>query len=287
MNWRDPEALGPSPLGGGLQLAMPSWTRAVRAIVLANGIVFAALFVTFLALPAGTDRETIAAIDGLLGLQAARWVAWFPFLPVWQLGTWAFVHSVYGIWHILGNMLFLFFLGTMLEELIGTRRFLAAYFSAILVSGLATLATGFFLHPEIPTVGASGAVLCVVVAMAALRPHVRVIFILFPITLRTLAILYVALDLFGLLLSLKGAGTNVAHFAHLSGAAWGFLLARQGWIWRDPVQVVGEWRAGREAERARDDEARLDELLAKINRGGIGSLSAGERAFLKRVSKRR
>ena len=189
--------------------------------------------------------------------------------------------------HIVGNMLFLYFLGTMLEALIGGRRFLAVYFSALLISGIATLGVGLLGRQGIPTIGASGAVLCIVVAMAVLRPSTRIIFLLFPITLRTLAVLYVSVDVFFLLMSLKGGSSNVAHLAHLSGAAWGFLLARQGWIWRDPVRDVSDWKDARREQREQDDKGRLDEILAKINREGIGSLTSGEKAVLKRSSKRR
>ena len=269
-------------MGGGAQFAMPSMTPAVKTLIIANALIFAALYaVSFF------GGQVVYAVETVLGIYPQHWVDWLPFAPVWQLVTWGFLHSTDNPMHILGNMLFLYFLGTMLEGVIGTRRLFAVYFSALLVSGIATLGTGLFMNPDIPTVGASGAVLCVVVAMAVLRPQTRIIFILFPITLRTLAIIYVSFDVFGLLQSLKGAETNVAHFAHLSGAAWGFLIARQGWIWRDPVQQVSEWRAAREEKQSIDDEVRLDELLAKINRSGIGSLTAGEKAFLKRTSKRR
>lgn len=285
-NWRDPEPEPPrGPSGGGVQMSMPPWTPMVKRLMILNGIIFAASFLAYLLSPGNAAWITIA---DLFGIQPALWVDWFPLVPVWQLISWGFLHSVSDPFHIVGNMLFLFFLGSMLETLIGGRRFLAVYVSALLVSGLATLSVGVLTGETRPTLGASGAVLCIVVAMAVLRPHRRIIFLLFPITLRTLALIYVGADLFFALLSLKGAdASNVARLAHLVGAGWGFVLARQGWIWRDPVEEVAQWKEERDARREQDDEHRLDELLDRINREGIGSLSSSERAFLKRVSKRR
>jgi hypothetical protein len=130
-------------------------------------------------------------------------------------------------------------------------------------------------------------VLAVVCAMATMRPMMRLIFIIVPLTLRTVALIYVALDLFGALMELKGQGGGVAHFAHLSGALFGYVAAKRGWVWRDPVQEVDAWRERRAEEREASDEDRLDELLVKIKREGIHALSARERDFLKRVSGKR
>jgi len=275
---------GPGPGGGAdLQLAMPPLTPDVRKLVIANAVVFLASF--FLSFFPG-EAGWVFLRDGF-GLNPPLWADWFPFLPVWQLVSWGFLHSVDDPFHILRNMLFLYFLGTMLEEIVGGRRFFVAYVGALLFSGLVTLVTGLVSGTPWPTIGASGAVLAVVVATAVLRPDTRVIFILFPITLKTLALVYVGLDLFSALASLRGdVVSNVSNVAHLSGAAFGFVLVKKGWIWRDPVEALQARRAERDAEREAADTERLDEVLEKINRDGIHSLSSAERAFLKRVSKR-
>ncbi len=264
-----------------MQFAMPAMTPAVKLIVLINAVAFLVTFAIFLA-----KTEAWLALRDVLGLSPAHWIQWAPILPFWQLLSYGFLHDPSRLMHILMNMLFLYFLGTMLEATVGARRFLTLYLSAIVVAGAAMLVTGLFQHDPLPTIGASGGVLAVVVAMAVLRPKTRVIFLIFPITLKTLAILYVGLDVFGALMELKGQGGGVAHMAHLSGAAWGFLLARRGWIWQDPFQGLQRWQALRVEEKERDSERRLDELLAKIHREGIQSLSVRERAFLKRTSKR-
>ncbi len=300
-SWEDPPPPrgGRGGGGGAPQFAMPTMTPGVRALVFTNAAVFIGMFL--LSIPAATEPVK----DGLVrwfGIAPGTWREWFPLLPVWQIVTWGFLHSVVDPMHILMNMLMLYFLGTMLEGIIGTQRFLVTYVSALLVSGTVVLVTGLLAGPDtglaelglpvasqyIPTIGASGAVFCVVIAMAMLRPTTRVIFILFPITLRTLAIMYVGLNLFQLAQSFKGGmASNVSYSAHLAGAAWGFLLVKKGWVWRDPVQAFGSWRAGRRSSQEQGDEERLDTLLRKINREGIHALSAREKAFLKRASKRR
>ena len=277
---------------------MPRMTPGVRALVYANAAVFVFCFLLDF-IPLGSD-SVAGGVTRWFGISPGMWKAWFPLVPFWQLLSWGFLHSVTDPMHILMNMLMLYFLGTMLEEIIGTRRFLVAYVSTLLVSGAVVLITGLIVGPidalvELPvwrqyppTLGASGAVFCVVVAMAMLRPTTRIIFILFPITLRTLAILYVGLNVFQALSDFKGGGmaSNVSYSAHLAGAAWGFLLVKRGMIWKDPLEAVDAWKAKRSEVRATLDEGRLDALLGKINREGIHSLSASEKAFLKRASKR-
>ena len=298
-SWQDPpEHRGAGGGGGQMQYAMPPLTRAVKLILIANAAVFLVSLLFYV--PAGT-REMAFAFQRVFGISPGQWIAWFPFLPVWQIFTWGFLHSIDQPTHILFNMLFLYFLGTMLEGIIGSRRFLVTYVSALLVSGAATLLVGLFfgqsealvnaglpLEGQYPTtLGASGAVFAVVVAMAVLRPTTRVIFIIFPITLRTLAIIYVGLNAYSMVLQFTGANSNVAYLAHLTGAAWGYALVKRGWIWRDPFESLEAWRVRNREKNAVADEELLDQLLKKINREGIHSLSAREKAFLKRASKGR
>ena len=218
-------------------------------------------------------------------LSPGQWKGWFPFVPLWQLVTYAFLHA--DVMHVLMNMLLLYFLGTMLEAVIGSRRFLAFYLISVVVAGFAQLSLGLATGASGQILGASGGVLAVVCATATLRPTTRVIFILFPITLKTLALIYVGLDVYRLILEFKGAPSGVASFAHLTGAAIGYFGVRRGWIWRDPVAKLAEVRERRAEESAVDDQRRLDELLDRIHREGIGSLSSREKAFLKRMSKSR
>lgn len=115
-----------------------------------------------------------------------------------------------------------------------------------------------------------------------------VLFIVIPLKLWVLAAILVAKDAFFFLSELQGGGTTgVAHSIHLAGAAYGFLAVRRRWLWSDPLAALERKRAVANMERELSDEARMDQLMAKISREGIGSLTRGERAFMKRQSERK
>lgn len=274
-SWEDP------PASGGVSLGLPRLTPVVKALLIAN----IALFVLQVVVLEGWFQGAYEFSIEAFALVPERWRAGFPLVPLWQLVSYGFLHG--GPEHLLFNMLFLFFLGTMLEGEIGGRRFLVFYLLSIALAGAAQLSLGLALGQTAPIVGASGGVLAIVCAMATLRPHLRMIFIVVPMTLRTMALIYLALELFRAVMELKGQVSNVATFAHLSGALFGYLAVKRSWIWRDPLAEVEVWREQRAEARAAGDEERLDALLQKINREGIHALSSAEKAFLKRVSQRK
>jgi len=267
----------PDPRGGGMGLAVPSMTPAVKVLVIANVAIYLVLWLM------GEETETYRRTLDIFALSPGVWKDWFPFVPLWQLVTYGFLHDSPS--HVLFNMLGVYFLGTMLEGVIGTRRFAAFYLVAIVLAGFMQLMVGMI--NEAPILGASGAVLAIVCAMATMRPATMIIFFFVPMTLKTFALIYVAMDLLGLVYELRYGGGGVAHVAHLTGAALGYAAVRTSWIWRDPVAVVAAARARRAGETDAQNRERLDSLLAKIAREGIGSLSGREKAFLKRMSKRR
>jgi membrane associated rhomboid family serine protease len=138
-----------------------------------------------------------------------------------------------------------------------------------------------------PAIGASGACLAVTVAMAMLRPNAIVYLLVFPVRLKYVAGVLVLFDVLQVLARFMGAeGDGKAVYAHLGGALYGFLAVRFGWIHRDPVATFQRRReVQREVTRVSDD-ARMDQLLARIKRDGLGTLSNAEREFLKRQSER-
>ena len=109
------------------------------------------------------------------------------------------------------------------------------------------------------------------------------IFLFFPITLKTLAMILVGLDLYRLLVG----STGVAWLVHLTGATYGFFGVRKGLLWKDPADAWEQHRVEQRAQAEESEEQRLDSLLEKIHKEGMHSLSKREKAFLKRVSSRR
>ena len=264
----------------GPRIGMPHLTPAVKLLLQIN---VAAFLVFWLAVSVAGSTTAQYLYTDVLGLNPGTWRAWFPFVPIWQLGTYSFLHDVGSPFHVLWNMLMLYFFGTMLEGVIGSRRFFAVYFAAALIGGVVQLGVQLATGSSFFTVGASGAILAVVVAMAVLEPHQTVLFLFIPVTLRIMALIMVGIDVFSLLSRSQG-GTAVV--VHLAGAAYGFVAARRRWIWKDPVAALEERRSEAREEQQVHDEQRLDELLARIHREGMGSLTNKEREFLRRVSGR-
>jgi membrane associated rhomboid family serine protease len=271
------------------QLAMPRWTPMVRRLILLQSGLFLACFALYLA-----REDWLEALLLQLGLDPSRFDG-STWPPLWQLVTYGFLHSVTQITHILFNMLTLFFFGTQLEERFGSRAFLFHYMAAQLAGAALFLLTTWIFGIQPLLIGASGACYGIMFAVATLFPHRQVIFILFPMTLRTLALVLLGMTVFLGLLDLKhGASGGVSHATHLGGLAYGWWAARRGWLSFDPGAVLERRRAAREAERAVNeslrseaDAARMDQLLEKIHREGMAQLTPAEKDFLRRASQRR
>ncbi len=264
--------------GGGL--ALPALTPVVKLLLIVNLGVFLALYFTFTASPTAAGSAI-----GWLGVSAGTWFEGPVYLPMWQLFTYGWLHDVHGFGHILWNMLQLYFFGTLLESLLGGRRFLALYIGGLLAAGLASLLLGLTLGTG-TVIGASGAILAVLVALATMQPNTPVILLFIPVPLKWLAIGLVAIDAFGLFQEIIGRSSGTAHGAHLAGAVLGFVAVRRHWVWIDPVEALERRKRRRESARQVDDERRLDALLARIHREGIDALDSADREFLKRMSKR-
>jgi membrane associated rhomboid family serine protease len=161
------------------------------------------------------------------------------------------------------------------------------YLTSIALGGLVHLIVTLAMQDSVSVVGASGGILFLIIAIATMRPHSMVIFILFPIRMRTLALILVGLDLMRLVYAISGHGGDVAFLVHLTGAAFGYVAVKAGWIWFDPVSAWQTRRAHKVVEEAEQDEQRLDRLLQQIHDRGIGSLTGREREFLKRMSSRK
>jgi membrane associated rhomboid family serine protease len=271
-------------LDSGPQFAVPRMMSVTRALLWINGILGAVFFVAMLW---ASSASVAGPVFRVLSLAPAMWRENSPWVPVWQLASYSFLHSTSDLSHVLFNMLALYFFGGELEGIVGSRRFFSLYMTSVVLGAVVQLIVALAIGEYIPVVGASGGVLFAIVAIATLRPHARVIFILFPISMRTLALILVGYDVVRLLLASSGHGGDVAFLVHLTGAAFGFVAVKAGWIWFDPLSAWQKRRADKVVEDAEQDEQRLDRLLQQIHDRGIGSLSGREREFLKRMSSRK
>ena len=171
-----------------------------------------------------------------------------PLFRWWQPLTHMFMHG--GWWHILFNMYTLVMFGMVVERALGTKKFLILYFvtgfgAVALHTGVEWLQVGRLASVadaaaysdllRTPMVGASGAIYGVLVAFAMLYPEARMTLIFPPFTLdaKWMVAIFIGLEL---LTGITGSQVGIAHFAHLGGALFGFLLV---WYWRKRGEL---WR---------------------------------------------
>ncbi len=138
----------------------------------------------------------------------------------WQIFSYMFVHS--GIWHLLFNMLGLFFFGVQLERRIGSNEFLLFYLLSGTLAGVLSLLvywlTGAYY---VWLVGASGAVFAVLLAYATYYPRSTIlIFGIIPVKAPVLIVGYAAIEIFSMFSRNQG---NVAHLTHLAGFGFAYL----------------------------------------------------------------
>lgn len=271
------DAPGPMP-----QFAFPRLTSAVKTLLIMLAAIQLVMFALYM-----QSTPTYLRILQVLWLDPSAWSESFPLVPVWQLATYGLLHDVQGLGHLLGNLMILYFMGTMLEEELGRRRFLWTYAGAQLAGALLYLVAAWLGMPSGAALGASGACYGVMIAAATLFPERRVYLLIFPIKLRWLAIGILVLTLYAALVQMKGVQDGTAHLIHLGGIAYGFLAVRTGLVRKDPVEILERRRAVAQVERATSDAQHVDQLLEKIARQGIGSLSKSEREFLKKASSRK
>jgi membrane associated rhomboid family serine protease len=159
----------------------------------------------------------------------------------WQVFTYMFLHSSQSIMHILYNMFALWMFGSTLENLWGPKRFLLFYlicgvgaafvnmgamavdvakWNELLMSGVISKPE-YYMKLNTPTVGASGAVMGIIAAFAYTFPNKEIFVFLFPVKAKWLLLGMVLLDLFG---GFSNQQSNIAHFAHLGGAAFGIII---------------------------------------------------------------
>ena len=106
-------------------------------------------------------------------------------LKVWTVISYSFLHSTAGFFHIFGNMIGLFFIGRIIEPLIGEERFLGLYLGGALVGGLVYLF--FHFGDSNPVIGASAAVMTILTLFCLLypeRPITLLLFFILPITVK-------------------------------------------------------------------------------------------------------
>ena len=160
-----------------------------------------------------------------------------PFFRWWQPVTHMFMHG--GFWHIFLNMWCLLMFGSALERSIGSKKFVLFYFvaglGAVAVHTLVQYLQGPILN--VPTLGASGAIYGIQIGYAMLYPNDIWTLVFPPVSLKAkwFVLIFIAIELFT---GITGTADGVAHFAHLGGALFGFLLML---YWKKTGKVYSRW----------------------------------------------
>lgn len=197
----------------------PKTPPAVQNLLIANCVVFLAM--TLL------NEERIYELFALFPVPS-RW------FEIWQPVTYMFMHG--DLSHLFFNMFALWMFGRGLEQELGTKRFLIYYLVCGIGAGLVQLGMAqidLMRLPETslayqqylwtPTVGASGAVFGLLLAFGMLHPNATIMLLIPPIPMKAkwFVIIYGLLELF---FGVSGRMDSVAHFAHIGGMFWGWLL---------------------------------------------------------------
>ena len=230
----------------------------------------------------------------------------------WQLLTYGFLHDGPSLefpggavdpWHLVGNMLMLWFFGREVEAILGRAEFVRFYCVAIVIAGITWLVAAQFGGQGGRLVGASGGVMAVLALFIWYFPNQTVYLMgVLEVPVWALGLLYVVMDFGG---AFGGRGDKVAHLAHLGGAAFGILYAWRSWNLAALTELPGRLlharprvrvfnpqddSRGHRASTGDDGDERLqeevDRILAKISRVGEAGLTASERDTLTRASRR-
>lgn len=298
MSWRerpysqeeDYSGNSPGGFGGfGRQDGVRSWFgglpapgKAVKALLIANIAMFILCKVT------GGELGVVYRSLALYVEDVTRR------FQIWRLFTFSYLHDQQELFHILFNMIGLYFLGVMLENRWGSLKTFLFYtagslvgvFLYLLLSIIGWLPSGI-AGRQVSLVGASGGVLAMMGACAALFPSVRIILVFFPVPIRLACVIFVLIYTWNLAHQGYNAGGDACH---LAGLAFGIYFGYRGEKW---FRILDDWQAGRgrrqwEAKRreALQTEERVDAILEKVRREGIQSLTRGEKRTLEEATRR-
>lgn len=231
----------------------------------------------------------------------------------WTLITHMFVHDMSQVWHILGNMIWLWSFGYILQDLTGNRQVIPLFLYGALAGALGYMAAYNLIPPLKEHIvysqafGASAGIMAIAIGATTLAPNYRIFQMLnggIPIWIIT--VLYLIIDLATIPESNPGG-----HIAHITGGLMGFLymaMLQRGKDWGSWMNNLYDWtnnlfdpdkpKKGKSVKSQLFYKAtvqpykktptvtqqRIDEILDKINQKGYHSLTEDEKEILKRAS---
>lgn len=290
MAWQDrPYAYGDSQSGGRFGgFALPPAGRYVKRIIGICVIIWVAQLV--FDRPSPGSLGNWGPMSQWLGATANGW--W----QLWRYITFQFLHDTNSPWHIILNMLGLYFLGSPLEAKYGSKRFLTFYLVCGALAGVAYVVIGLITGlRDVPIVGASGGIFAIMLADAVFFPTFQIIFLFFPVPIRLAAIIIFAIMGFTIFGSANAAFrgehgafaramSDVCHLGGALAAAVWVLLERRGLLSFVPRRRRrGNW--DKQMARRLQRQKEIDRILEKIHQKGLNSLSWSEKRFLKQATR--
>jgi membrane associated rhomboid family serine protease len=225
-------------------------------------------------------------------------------LQPWSIFTYGFIHS--GLWHLLFNMLLLFYLSEVLTNLLPVKKVLNIYFLGIIVGGCAfLLAQSLILNYSAGLVGASAGVGALLMFVSAYLPDSQIRFFTFNIKWKYIGIAMVVLDLLRIVSGVNTGG----YISHFGGYLLGFIYAnqyRKGHDIGEGFEHFMDWFASLFSKRSKlktvhrskhssikgfagaskkefdqfNKQKQIDLILDKISKSGYDSLTEEEKKFL-------
>ena len=250
--------------------------RAVVNLIWANVIVF--LFVGFLRIfPFGDAIFYFLSFNPTKPLYAS----------FYSIITSIFVHD--GLFHILGNMLWLYFIGIILEDLIGKKHIYYLFFGGGILGVFTYYGFSLLYQQPYPLVGASAGIAAILAATAIFAPNYRVfLFGVVEVEIRWIVLIKVFFDLIGMFGPTNAGGYQ----AHIGGYLFGlFYVTELRGVWNFPKIKFPE-RSSKPKRSANvnihksntPNQEEIDRILDKISAGGYDSLSQKEKETLFKAS---
>ncbi len=236
-------------------------------------------------------------------------INWFALSPYfnefitkpWSIITYGFLHD--GFFHILFNLMILYYFGNLFLDFFNKKQFLVYYFLGIIFGGIIYMLSYNYL-PELQShksilVGASAGVTAILVGLATRIPNYTMRFqFIGNVKLKIIAIILIAFDVIQI-----PTGNAGGHLAHLGGALIGFLLTNNfnegidiaDWFnnlfkpkQKKPLKTVYKnKRTNYKKSNQKDDhQRRIDTILDKISKSGYDTLSKEEKDFLFKAGKK-
>jgi len=234
----------------------------------------------------------------LFNIKELTYINWFTIdanisefiLKPWSLLTYGFIHGSFS--HIFWNMIILYYLGNILQNIFGEKLIINLFVSGIIAGGL-TYLLSYNLFPVFKginsvMIGASAGVMSVLFFLAVYSPQYRIRIIFFDIKILYIALFLLIYDIIQIPLNNSGG-----HIAHIGGALWGYYYCVNYNKGNDFVNsIILYFKKDKKTNiysksnnHYNFDQKKIDEILDKISSSGYDSLTKSEKEYLFKVGK--